>query len=270
MHSSSLLRKLNPDMQKYFKTLALKMKEDNEKARKAYRAGFRASNDAPKPALPETEHDKLDEQVQHEHDEIDKFIYLGCPMQLCKVLGKGTYGCVYAATLAGSDYAIKVYEGDHSSAGPLLEVAKEHEFLSALQCCPFVVRSFGSIASVTGATGLLMERASSNLAHVLNSKEIDLERQSQAMFQILSALAFLSDHRILHGDLKPQNVLCFLACPEHSDHHIPFSRLAIADFGLARLLRKGFTRVRGCAVYTEGYRNFEALHANTGEAGGGK
>ena len=99
-------------------------------------------------------------------------------MQVRAVLGKGTYGCVYAATLAGSDYAIKGYEGDHSSAGHLHEVAKEQEFLAALQCCPFVVRSFGSVASVRGATGLLMERASSNLAHVLaNSKEIDLERQ---------------------------------------------------------------------------------------------
>ena len=67
-----------------------------------------------------------------------------------------------------------------------------------------------------------------------SSKNIDIERVKSIMFQILKGMDFLHSKKILHRDLKPQNILI--------DNDL---KVKIADFGLSRTYSipiKAYTR----------------------------
>ena len=75
----------------------------------------------------------------------------------------------------------------------------------------------------------------------VNKRKGITELQAQMLFQqLMKALAFLHDQNIIHGDLKPQNVLLSKK---------PFAVVKICDFGNARFVFKQLPFEFGpCAV----------------------
>lgn len=74
-----------------------------------------------------------------------------------------------------------------------------------------------------------MARASCNLSHLIHSKHfIDYKSIAHYIKQICRGLLFLHQRNIVHGDLKPDNILCW------SNHTV-----MITDFSLTTLLGVG-------------------------------
>ncbi|CAG8563651.1 7591_t:CDS:10 [Rhizophagus irregularis] len=114
--------------------------------------------------------------------------------QKIEKLGEGTYGIVYKAQNRDSNevVALKRIRLDNEEEGKLT---------------------------------LVFEYLDSDLKKFLDTYGGDLDKDTikQLMYQLLKGIAFCHEHRVLHRDLKPQNLLINKR-----------GELKLADFGLAR------------------------------------
>mmetsp|Transcript_92652 Transcript_92652/g.198623 ORF Transcript_92652/g.198623 Transcript_92652/m.198623 type:complete len:336 (+) Transcript_92652:109-1116(+) len=143
-------------------------------------------------------------------------------------LGEGTYGKVYKAMhrVTQELYALKkiriLYEEEGVPSTAIREV-------SLLKECdhPNVVR-LHEVFSLTSALYLVFEFLDMDLRMYLNPKRhgkiTDPLWLKSACFQCFRGIEYCHGHRVLHRDLKPQNILV------DANRH----RLKLADFGLAR------------------------------------
>lgn len=156
-------------------------------------------------------------------DREESELYLNYAMM--EKIGEGTYGTVYKATdkRDGRRVAIKKIRIEHEEEGVPSTAIRE---ISLLKECehPNVV-SLLEVCSSTNALHLVFECLDMDVRMYLKKhgafKGNDLKNST---FQCFKAIEFCHEHRILHRDLKPQNVLidCSSKC------------LKLADFGLAR------------------------------------
>lgn len=146
-------------------------------------------------------------------------------------IGEGTYGTVYKAAVkpppgspAGPDYvALKKIKLESEDEGVPSTAIREISLLKELDH-PNVV---GLIEVIHSANKLYLvfEYLDMDL-----KKHMDNNRQplgpavvSSYLYQLLAGVAFCHSHRVLHRDLKPQNLLINQS-----------GELKLADFGLAR------------------------------------
>lgn len=192
---------------------------------------------------------------------------LGEKLVFDEILGEGTYGTVRAARFGALRVAVKMPrkhqpltagEEDNQkqdldrSPGALHDIAREYEILAHLSFHPNVVRPYTLLTdSNTGLGALVMELAEESL-------EVRLRREPRLCHstlwsfvdQMLLGLASMHAKCILHGDLKPSNLLLFVG-----------GRLCLSDFGLARKLTSDCTSAVGKHLYATSYRCVELLHA---------
>ena len=103
---------------------------------------------------------------------------------------------------------------------------------------PFIVRMFGSFEN-EDRHAMLLEYAPGGDLHDLVTNipnfTLDVTRTRRYMAQLVSALQYLHHERfgaeagVVHRDLKPENILI----------DVEQSRIMLADFGFAKVLRKG-------------------------------
>ena len=94
---------------------------------------------------------------------------------------------------------------------------------------PNIIRMLDSFER-TNEIVVVTEFAHSDLYKLLTEKRsIDQPRARKLTFDLVSALYYLHSHRILHRDLKPQNILL--------DHM--FENAKLCDFGLSRNMTMG-------------------------------
>ena len=175
-----------------------------------------------------------------EHSSAKSSFHLWGPPQ--QVLGRGTYGQVYH---------VKNHVHFHLAAKMASEVrtteelAKEAALLSKL-CHPGIISQFG-LTSTEKQVGLLLELGDLSLwKYLLEDKDLHLPTRWILVGQLADAMKYVHQHRVVHLDLKPANVILF------GVRDFPTRVTAkIADFGLAR---QSPAVVRGDGVYSAPYR----------------
>lgn len=142
--------------------------------------------------------------------------------ELKEKIASGSFATVYRAHDAelGREVAVKqIHEQFLGDPKQLDRYWGEAQLLASLQH-PNIV----TIYDIVRENGwLIMELMQGNLADRLNGRPMDLVALRTVLAHSLRALKFLHEHGIVHGDIKPSNMLV--------DKR---KRLKIGDFGLAR------------------------------------
>ncbi|KAF0993169.1 hypothetical protein HZS_7054 [Henneguya salminicola] len=139
-------------------------------------------------------------------------------------IGEGTYGVVYRGKhkKTGNLVAIKkirvetISEGVPSTAIREISVLKEFRH-------PNIIRLIEVIYEERTKLWLVFENMQEDLKRFIEKNKLDNSDALKFLGQILSGTAYCHGHRIIHRDIKPQNIL------------VDFDRnIKLADFGLAR------------------------------------
>jgi len=167
-------------------------------------------------------------------------------------LGEGTYGVVYKArdVNTGDILALKKIRLDAEDEGIPSTAVREISILKQLQH-PNIVRLYDVILS-DQELNLVFEFVDQDLKKYLDTHGgIDPPTTQSFLWQLLQGIAHCHKNRVLHRDLKPQNIL--INCD---------GELKLADFGLARSFGipvRSFTH----EVVTLWYRAPEVLLGST-------
>ncbi|GAM16915.1 hypothetical protein SAMD00019534_000900, partial [Acytostelium subglobosum LB1] len=140
-------------------------------------------------------------------------------------LGEGTYGIVYKAKHRDTSeiVALKRIRLDSEDEGVPCTAIREISLLKELKH-PNIVRLYDVIHTERKLT-LVFEYLDQDLKKYMDEcgGEVAKPTIKSFMYQLLKGVAFCHDHRVLHRDLKPQNLLINRK-----------GELKLADFGLAR------------------------------------
>eukprot|EP00727_Mastigamoeba_balamuthi_P007047 m51a1_g2963 Cyclin-dependent kinase 5 homolog (295) ;mRNA; r:686317-688019 len=140
-------------------------------------------------------------------------------------LGEGTYGIVYKARNKDTAevVALKRIRLDSIDEGVPCTAIREISLLKELKH-PSIVRLYDVIYTEKKLT-LVFEYLDQDLKKHMDEcgGALPLPKIKSFAFQLLRGIAFCHDHRVLHRDLKPQNLLINKK-----------GELKLADFGLAR------------------------------------
>eukprot|EP00931_Biecheleriopsis_adriatica_P115543 TRINITY_DN91327_c0_g1_i1.p1 TRINITY_DN91327_c0_g1~~TRINITY_DN91327_c0_g1_i1.p1 ORF type:complete len:337 (-),score=72.53 TRINITY_DN91327_c0_g1_i1:111-1046(-) len=141
-------------------------------------------------------------------------------------LGEGTYGKVYKAVSRSNhqEYALKKIRIHYDEEGVPATAIREVSLLK--ECDHINVIRLYEVISMPDALYLVFEHLDMDLRQFLkrNGAFRDSLSLKNAAYQCVCGTEFCHGIRILHRDLKPQNVLIDVAG----------RRLKLADFGLAR------------------------------------
>eukprot|EP00744_Colponema_vietnamica_P003082 GILI01004766.1.p1 GENE.GILI01004766.1~~GILI01004766.1.p1 ORF type:complete len:314 (-),score=90.79 GILI01004766.1:85-975(-) len=145
--------------------------------------------------------------------------------QKLEKIGEGTYGVVYKAKdrTTGEIFALKKIRLEAEDEGIPSTAIREISLLKELQHIN-IVRLHDVVHTERKLT-LVFEYLDQDLKKLLDVCEGGLDPQTTKsfLFQLLRGIAFCHQHRVLHRDLKPQNLLINRE-----------GMLKLADFGLAR------------------------------------
>ena len=172
------------------------------------------------------------EKDEKEEDLSKKVFALGPKYIAVERLGKGTYGTVYKANAkeGGKEtyYAIKKIKNEMDDEGIPSTALREIAILKKMKH-PNVVNVV-DIAFNNTNIELCLEYCRYDLRKLIECKKGDdsfynIKFIKNMMYQLLKGVDHLHSHKILHRDLKPQNILV------KEDKWI----LKLADFGLSRV-----------------------------------
>uniref|UniRef100_A0A2K5QXN6 Cyclin-dependent kinase 2 n=3 Tax=Platyrrhini TaxID=9479 RepID=A0A2K5QXN6_CEBIM len=146
--------------------------------------------------------------------------------QKVEKIGEGTYGVVYKARnkLTGEVVALKKIRLDTETEGVPSTAIREISLLKELNH-PNIVKLL-DVIHTENKLYLVFEFLHQDLKKFMDASAltgIPLPLIKSYLFQLLQGLAFCHSHRVLHRDLKPQNLLINTE-----------GSIKLADFGLAR------------------------------------
>ncbi len=142
--------------------------------------------------------------------------------KILEKIGSGSFATVYRAKdeELGREVAIKQLHSEYlADPGRLDRFWQEAQLLASLQH-PNIVTIFDIVRE---RGWLVMELMQSNLATRLAGRQVDLRALRATLAHVLRALKYLHSHGVIHGDIKPSNLMI--------DQR---RRIKLGDFGLAR------------------------------------
>ncbi|NXY62405.1 CDK3 kinase, partial [Callaeas wilsoni] len=171
--------------------------------------------------------------------------------QKVEKIGEGTYGVVYKARnkRTGQLVALKKIRLDSESEGVPSTAIREISLLKELKH-PNIVRLLDVIHSQKKLY-IVFEYLNQDLKKYMDScqaGELPLSLVKNYLFQLLQGVSFCHSHRVIHRDLKPQNLLINEA-----------GAIKLADFGLARAFGVPLRTYTHEVVVTLWYRAPEIL-----------
>ena len=160
-------------------------------------------------------------------------------IELLHQIGHGAYGSVHAVRHLGTLAAIKIV---HRGKADIATLRAECELMLSLRH-PHVLLTIGLVSDGQERHAILTELMSRSLAQLLVDAHQELEWASpltRIALQTAQAMAYLHGHGVIHGDLKPANILLGRS---------PLLHAKICDFGEARRLEQSpggsFLRIGG-------------------------
>ncbi|KAJ3644363.1 hypothetical protein Zmor_027028 [Zophobas morio] len=162
--------------------------------------------------------------------------------EVIKLLGEGSFGRVYKAkVIADSSFvALKVICKARRSNKEIIGLRRECEIQRNLHH-PNIIQMLDSFETASEIV-VVTEFAQKELNNLLGKEGyLSEERASPIIWDLVSALFYLHSHRVLHRDLKPQNILIDST-----------SRAKLCDFGFARNMSTGthvLTSIKGTPLY---------------------
>lgn len=181
--------------------------------------------------------------------------------ELGELLGKGGFGSVYACLdrQTGKKVACKVLNRAHVRRSLGVEASKEVGIMQSLAGEHYgVVQLLDSVEDDLHTYAVMEYCCGKSLLDVLKTHGAMPENSCRVVLgQVAAALAFCHSKRILHLDIKPDNIF-FLDTPTDALYGSSFStnlslaplfssldvRARLADFGMATVLKQG-KKVRG-------------------------
>ncbi|XP_013186649.2 serine/threonine-protein kinase fused [Amyelois transitella] len=157
-------------------------------------------------------------------------------------IGEGSFGRVFKAKHKETDaiVALKVIRKKGRSSKDLKNLRQECDIQRQLNH-PNIIRMIDSFDTESELV-VVTEYADKEL-HSILAKEgcLNEEQVKKITWDLVSALYYLHSHRVLHRDLKPQNVLIDST-----------GRAKLCDFGLARIMTNSthiLTSIKGTPLY---------------------
>ncbi|XP_049277580.1 serine/threonine-protein kinase fused [Anopheles funestus] len=160
---------------------------------------------------------------------------------LSDLIGEGSFGKVYKAVEKSSatTVAIKIINKRNRSGRELKGLRGECEIQQNLKH-PNIIRMLDSFET-NNEIIVVTEYAKTDLHSLLRDGSLAEPKTQLITFNLVSALYYLHSHRILHRDLKPQNILL--------DRNMCAK---LCDFGFARNMTIGthvLTSIKGTPLY---------------------
>lgn len=185
-------------------------------------------------------------------------------MKLGKKIGEGTHGICYlcADTKTNRTYAAKImsFDGSINKRHHILKEIKLLNHLKKFQVETVFPKFYGYVYYTLNCTNehfyaLLFEKAEGDLKTLLEKKKDGLNYQENlALLGCLGkCLVFMNKQKMVHGDLKPGNILYFI----NEDGEINFK---IGDFGEGELKVGSKLTVRGSVKYFSPEMNYSYLN----------
>ncbi|TMW67427.1 hypothetical protein Poli38472_011047 [Pythium oligandrum] len=141
-----------------------------------------------------------------------------------KVIGEGTYGIVYKAVEKGTNDVVAIKK--------FRTVSDEQLSKREIQACsmlshPYIV-SYRNSFRHDGLLHLVFDYVPNNMNKVLNRNRrgVNPALAQRLVYQLCQALQYCHSNRIIHRDVKPDNILI----DEHGD-------IRLCDFGVARTVQ---------------------------------
>jgi fused-like protein len=156
-------------------------------------------------------------------------------------IGEGQFGKVYKGRRKfGSEMvALKFLGKKGKSEKELAALRTEMQILESLTDCPYIIRMLDWFETASEIC-VVTEFASGELFEVLEDDQSLPESTVRSIaIQLVDALRYLHSNRVIHRDLKPQNILLGAA-----------GTLKVCDFGFARAMSANtslLTSVKGSA-----------------------
>ena len=153
----------------------------------------------------------------HQSPDLEKY-------QRINKIGEGTYGIVYKARnkLTNEIIALKKIRLDHEDEGIPSTAVREITLLKELDH-PNIVKMM-DVVSGEDKLHLIFQFVDCDLKKFMEGHTLTEEQVKKILYQLLLGLDYCHSNRVLHRDLKPQNILV------NKDN----LSIKLADFGLAR------------------------------------
>ena len=175
------------------------------------------------------------------------------PYKIVRRLGEGGMGVVYLAERDDGVYrhqvAIKVLKGSSHAPGLITRFQNERQVLAGLDH-PYIARMIDGGTTSAGQPYYVMEYvAGESVTAYANSHCLNLRERLALFLTICEAVAAAHRQLIIHGDIKPANILI-------SAGGLP----KLLDFGLARIIRPAAADVTmSMVLLTPGYASPEQV-----------